>query len=304
VAVCGAIHRAAAHPSAYRPHTHASNARCPSPHPADTCACRLAPISLKPKPNTLSSALSRVQPCRVALCEVPGALEGLGEEHGVDPASRRPACPPREVCAAAGRSTPCAEEDQPLLDPWSGCAAVACLAVAPAVAGLASRPSAAADRAVWGRCLGSHMTISNLRVPLSPAPSNTPTPHKHTLPPPPHSPTPTPPCPQPCKEELESLKLLVQLPGQQPRALTLGCAAPRRAALRWGPSHSDACLGSERAHGCHRWAGPDIALVAPPCRRLLRQAGLLRGGSALTDPLKRWWRLAGPAAASMCAFAV
>jgi hypothetical protein len=51
----------------------------------------------------------------------------------------------------------------------------------------------------------------------------------------------------------------VQLPGQQPRALTLG---------------------------------------------LLRQAGLLRGGSALTDPLKRWWRLAGPAAASMCAFAV
>lgn len=86
-----------------------------------------------------------MQPGRVALCEVPGALEGLGEEHGVDPTTHRPACPPREVRAAKGRPTLCAVEAQPLLYPWSGWSAVAHVAVTPARAGLASRPSPAAE---------------------------------------------------------------------------------------------------------------------------------------------------------------
>lgn len=37
------------------------------------------------------------QPGMVPISELPGALQGLGQQHLVDPATSRPTCPPREV---------------------------------------------------------------------------------------------------------------------------------------------------------------------------------------------------------------
>jgi hypothetical protein len=45
------------------------------------------------------------QPGMVPISELPGALQGLGQQHLVDPATSRPTCPPREVGLLPARCT-------------------------------------------------------------------------------------------------------------------------------------------------------------------------------------------------------
>ena len=59
--------------------------------------CHLTVISLSGCSACLSPSSWSVQAGMVAISEVPGALEGLGAEHLVDPSTHTPSCPPRQV---------------------------------------------------------------------------------------------------------------------------------------------------------------------------------------------------------------